>query len=150
MDTAPAVEEEGEIRNLSEILWAYKFRSLMTPSQNPIKILFIASVLLLVYTITSLIINTNRAMEKTADFMSRKFSGVLVEVKGLRRGSSTLAIKQYQTGEIFEYELDIGKFIHENNIGARDSISKEAHSGVVTFYKADEHGVYAKCCELQY
>lgn len=122
----------------------------MTAPQNPIKIIFIASVLLLVYTITSLVINTNESMKKTADFMSRPFSGILVEVKGMGRGSSTLTIMQHQTGEIFEYDLTIGKFIRENNIGARDSISKEAHSGVVIFYKADERGVYAKCCELRY
>ena len=82
--------------------------------------------------------------------MSRQLNGILVEVKDIRHGTSTLTIKQHQTGELFEYDLQIGKFIRENNIRERDSISKEANSGIVIFYKADEDGVYAKCCEVQY
>jgi hypothetical protein len=122
----------------------------MKPSQNPIKILFIASVLLLVFTVTSLIINTNQAMEKTANFMKRELSGVLVAVKDIHRGSSSVTIKQHPTGELLEYNLEISKFLRENGIRERDSISKNANSGIIIFYKADERGVYAKCCELEY
>ncbi len=122
----------------------------MNPAQNPIKILFIASVLLLVFTVTSLIINTNQAMEKTANFMKRELSGVLVAVTDVHRGSSALTIKQHATGELLEYTLEISKFLHENDIRERDSISKNANSGTIIFYKVDERGVYAKCCELAY
>src|SRR5690242_20643722 len=100
----------------------------MNPSQNPIKILFIASVLLLVFTVTSLIISTNQAMEKTTAFMKRELSGVLVVVKDVHHGTSALTIKEYRTGELFEYDLEVGKFLRENDIGERDSISKDANS----------------------
>jgi hypothetical protein len=122
----------------------------MNPSQNPIKILFIASVLLLVFTVTSLIINTNQAMKKTTAFMKRELSGVLVAVKDVHRGTSALTIKEHRTGELFEYDLEVSKFLRENDIGERDSISKDANSGKIIFYKVNERGVYAKCCELQY
>jgi hypothetical protein len=83
------------------------------------------------------------------DLIKREISGILVTVKDLQHGDYTIRIKQHNTGKEMEYYLQISRFIKENNIQVNDSISKEANSHTLNFYRKKD-GIYEKYCDLYY
>src|SRR5687767_8415090 len=79
--------------------------------------------------------------EQEDDLIKREISGILITVKDLQRGNYILRIKQHETGEELEYHLQISRFMKENNIQVNDSISKDANSHTLNFFKK-KHGIY--------
>jgi hypothetical protein len=122
----------------------------MDPITKNLKSIIIVGGFFFVSLVAYLIINTMEARKKEVEFINREMSGVLNGVKDLSRGTYTLIIRQHQTNRIFEYDLNIGKFIKENDIKVNDSLSKASNNGVITFYKKNGRGIYEKCCLIEY
>jgi signal transduction histidine kinase len=116
-----------------------------------VRIVLLACACLLVFFVGGilLIVSTYTTRKKELDLIDRELSGVLIEVKDLQRGNYSLTIKQYKTNEIFEYDLQISKFIKEYSIKVNDSISKMAGGHEFYFYRK-RNGLYEKIGELYY
>jgi hypothetical protein len=83
------------------------------------------------------------------EFVKRKLSGRIIELKDIRRGKFDLRIKDVVTGDTLFYSLWKYAFIRENNILIGDSIAKEANSRSVVFYKK-ANGKYQNHADLFY
>jgi hypothetical protein len=114
--------------------------------QNNLKPVIFVGLLIVLGFLTLLVRNSGNT---DREFINRELMGILLEVKNVRRGNYVLTIKEYPTGNVVEYNLQISRFVEENMISPGDSISKPSNSGVVVFYKK-LNGEYDKCCELTY
>jgi len=77
----------------------------------------------------------------------KEIKGRIVALKDENRGSYYLEIETLkETHKI--HSLPIAWEIKEYNIQVGDSISKEANSRMMLFYKL-KNGIYEKCCEFE-
>jgi hypothetical protein len=83
------------------------------------------------------------------DFFRSEINGVLLKVEDQTHGEFKLSIRESRDGKVTDYSLSMGKFILDNNIRANDSISKDARSHIVGFYRK-ENKKYKKISELYY
>jgi hypothetical protein len=82
-------------------------------------------------------------------FIESEVHGVIVRIKDYERGRFGLTIGRSETKDTIEYSIYIGKFMKENRIKVRDSISKEANSHTVYFFMKRD-SLFEKPIELYY
>jgi hypothetical protein len=97
------------------------------------------------------IIGQNRApfVAQGRAFVSDELHGVLLELRDIKRGDYVIRVSQQPSGSV-EYTVTFGSFIEKNNIQQYDSISKEAGSNDVKFYKKQGSGFVACCTRTVY
>src|SRR5882762_3408584 len=83
------------------------------------------------------------------ELIKRELSGPLVKLEKDTHGISVIYVRDNKTEDTVDYALSITKFIEENNILVGDSISKEAGSHTIWFYKKKD-GQFQKSAELYY
>lgn len=81
---------------------------------------------------------------KLIEFEKREVSGRIINLKKLTKGFYAIKL----SSEMPLPNLRIGWEIEEYNIQIGDSVSKEANSKLMTFYKF-KNGAYEKCCEYE-
>jgi hypothetical protein len=85
--------------------------------------------------------------EELSFLVGKEIKGRVVALNDENRGSYYIEIKtREETYKI--HSLPIAWEIKEYNIQVGDSISKEANSKTITFYKV-KNGVYEKCCDFE-
>lgn len=86
--------------------------------------------------------------EMTLEFTNKRIKGIIVKSNEKNRGFHFLEIKEKSTNSRFHYSLPKSWFFIENNIQVGDSVSKEAKSNVMTFFKY-KNGKFIKCCDYE-
>lgn len=94
-----------------------------------------------------IVISLYNDKKQSDDLIEREINGILINSKDITHGKYALIIKQHGTGEEIKYYLHISKFFQDNNIQVGDSISKNANSHTINFFKK-RNGTFNKCCEL--
>ena len=114
------------------------------------KIFMISIATVFVAIVIFFMVKTSRIKQRRQDFLSRGLTGVIIDIEDHFRGNYSLTIRQHQTKRNFVYDLQIGKFLKDNNIMVNDSISKVQNDGTVIFYKKGKSGNYEYCCNIKY
>lgn len=85
--------------------------------------------------------------EELNSLVGKEIKGRIVALKDENRGSYYIEVKTLE--ETYKiHSLPIAWEIKEYNIQVGDSISKEADSKAITFYKV-KNGSYEKCCDYE-
>lgn len=116
-------------------------------STKSIILISIFFALILIGSIIFIANNQIRHNKELKLFISKGIYGSITKLNDLSRGTYSIEIKQ----DNFIYEtpsLPIAWEIKEYNIQVGDSISKEANSKAITFYKV-KNSSYKKCCEYE-
>ena len=79
-----------------------------------------------------------------AELINKEVKGKIKSLRNENRGSYYVEISTLN-GEIKLHSLPIAWEIETYHIQIGDSVSKEANSKIMTFYKV-ENGVYRRCC----
>ena len=82
-----------------------------------------------------------------AEIINKEIHGKIQGLRNENRGSYYVEISTLN-GDIKIHSLPIAWEIEEYNIQIGDSVSKEANSKLMTFYKFKD-GAYKKCCEYE-
>lgn len=114
--------------------------------KNIIKALGIIAIVAMVAYFSGSILERNQAPRdvQKRDFIRDELRGILLELKDIKRGDYVLRISR-GSEDPRNYTITLGSFIEKNNIQKYDSISKDAGSNVVKFYKRDGEG-FVECC----
>lgn len=88
-----------------------------------------------------------REKKQRGDFFKQEVNGILIRSKDIYRGMFKLTIRQHHTEEEVTYSLSISKFLRDYNIQIGDSISKDANSRTIEFFRKS-NGTFSKCCDL--
>jgi predicted membrane protein len=91
--------------------------------------------------------NHIRYKDELKVLVTREIKGTIIALKDERRGSYYIAI-QCTEDTIKQHSLQIGWEIKEYHIQIGDSISKEANSNIMLFYKLKD-SIYEKRCEYE-
>ena len=84
------------------------------------------------------------------EFLRRELSGPIVKLEDITHGKFYFYIKDYKTKDTVRYALrSMSKFLKDNNIREGDSLSKEANSRLIWFYKKID-GEYKRKVQLSY
>ena len=83
------------------------------------------------------------------EFIKTEIHGVLTNIRDQQRGHFRLTIKESPSNNMIQYSIYAGKFFKENDIKENDSISKEANSYSVFFYRRKDTA-FEKPVELYY
>ncbi len=111
-------------------------------------IVFIALFLILIMFATVFFRNNYLKHEKEITGVIRKeIQGKIKDLKNENRGSYYVAISTLKE-DIKIHSLPIAWEIEKYNIQVGDSVSKEANSKLMTFYKF-KIGAYEKCCTYE-
>ncbi len=83
-----------------------------------------------------------------SELNNKKISGFVLKSNEVNRGFHLIEISDKITNCKLIYKLPKSWFFKENNIIIGDSVSKEAKSEIMTFYKKSK-GRFQKCCEYE-
>ena len=79
---------------------------------------------------------------------SAKLNGIVYELKDTQKGTYTVVTKVNQ-GVYYIHGIHLSWYIDKYNIQVGDSISKNANSDTLSFFKL-ESGVYKKRCDVTF
>lgn len=82
------------------------------------------------------------------DYQEKEIKGLIINLKEEGRGDHLLEINDKVSNKVLKYSLPVSWEIKEYGIQNGDSVSKEANSKTITFYK-NEGGVYIKLCDFE-
>jgi hypothetical protein len=83
-----------------------------------------------------------------SELNNKKIGGIVLKSNELNRGFHLIEISDKISNCKLIYNLPKSWFFKENNILIGDSVSKEAKSETMTFYKKSK-GRFQKCCEYE-
>lgn len=84
----------------------------------------------------------------TLEFTNKKINGIISKSNEKNRGFHLLEIYDKTNNSTLSYSLPKSWFFKENKIQVGDSVSKEANSKIMIFYK-NKNGTFEKCCEYE-
>lgn len=120
------------------------------PIQMPFKYVIFFIVLFLISIIFAIIFFRNNYVEykkEITELIEKEIQGKIKNLKNENRGSYYIEISTLN-GDIKIHSLPIAWEIEKYNIQIGDSVSKEANSKIMSFYKA-KNGVFEKCCDYE-
>lgn len=83
-----------------------------------------------------------------SDFTARQINGTITFSSEKGRGFYLLEINDKVSDTDLKFSVPKSWFFKENNIQVGDSVSKEANSKKMTFFKNSD-GSFEKCCEYE-
>ena len=116
----------------------------------PAKYIIFLIALFLISAISAIVFfrdNYIKQTKKITEVIKKEIQGKIKDLKNENRGSYYIEIST-MTEEIKVHSLPIAWEIEKYNIQIGDSLSKEADSRIMTFYKF-KNGAYKKCCEYK-
>jgi hypothetical protein len=120
------------------------------PIQMPFKYIIFFITLFLISIVFAIVFFRNNYLKHEnviTELIEKEIQGKIKGLKNENRGSYYIEISTLN-GDIKIHSLPIAWEIEEYNIQIADSVSKEANSKIMTFYKF-KNGAYEKCCEYE-
>ena len=77
------------------------------------------------------------------ELINKELKGKIIHLENMNRGSYDLKINNYEIRS-----LEIGFEVQKYNIQIGDSVSKEANSNIMTFYK-NRNGIFEEYCKYE-
>ena len=111
-------------------------------------ILIIGFTTIVVTLIVFFTVNASKYDDKLEALQKSEFNGLIKDTKKETRGFYYIMIKDNISKTFLKYSLPSDWFFLENKIQSGDSVSKNANSKMITFYKL-KNGVFEKCCDYE-